>query len=249
MFAATVRYGLPWLTMDDYGDLIGRPDSTLHRVKFAELSAADLVVGTVYEGGRAGHIGDEPISKLVPGAGNQGGIRSAGPADARRLVVLFTTWRDHDWPDALDTRTGRFTYYGDNKTPGKPLHESGLGGNLTFKIAFDHLHAVAGGRRAIPPFLAFAHRPTNTSSRAVQFLGLCAPGFPAMPESEDLVALWKTANCERFQNYRATFTVLDVPVVPRSWLRDLAAGTALTDRTPSAWLEFVEWGTYRPIAR
>ena len=132
--------------------------------------------------------------------------------------MLFTTWHDVDWPDTVDPRTGCLTYFGDNKTPGKHLHESRLGGNLTFKVAFDRLHAVPGGRRAIPPFLLFARKPTSASARGVQFLGVCAPGFPGMPESEDLIAVGKTSGHARFQNYRATFTILDVPLVPRAWL-------------------------------
>lgn len=233
--------------MKDYAKLLAQEEQALERVPFNELAIADLVVGTVYEGGDLGHIGDEPISKLVPGAGNQGGIRSAGPMEARKLVVLFTTWHDVDWPDSVDTSTGRLTYFGDNKTPGNELHASGLGGNLTFKVAFERLHAVPGGRRTIPPFFLFARRPTEASARAVQFLGLCAPGFPGMAESEDLIAVWKTSGQARFQNYRATFTVLDAPRVPRAWLDDLSRGTIMTARAPAAWTEFVERGTYRTI--
>ena len=216
-------------------------------IRFEKLREADLVVGTYYLGGRDGNIGDEPISKLIPGSGNQGGIRSAGPANARRLVVLFTTWHDRDWPDAIDERTGRVTYFGDNKSPGRPLSPGGLGGNRTLEIAFHHLHAVQDGRRGIPPFFLFAHAPREASRRTVRFLGLCAPGFPAMPESDDLVAVWKTVGNERFQNYRATLTLLDAPRVPRAWLSDLAEGHVLTVNTPEAWEEFVSRGTYRPI--
>lgn len=232
-----------------YDDPLDRGAEVHHHVPFGDLATADLVVGAVYEGGPLPHMGAEPISKLGIGAGNQGGIRSAGPVEARKLVVLFTTWEDTDWPDKVDPRTGRLTYFGDNKKPGTELHETNLGGNLTFKVAFDRLHAVPRGRRAIPPFLLFASRPSNVLKRAVQFLGLCAPGFPGVHESEDLVAIWKTSGHARFQNYRATFTVLDAPVVPRGWLEDLSRGTTMTDRTPPAWVEFVERGTYWPIVR
>ena len=235
--------------MHDYSDVLAQSDRALHHVPFSDLAETDLAVGAVYEGGVRGHMGDEPISKLIPGVGNQGGVRGAGPVDARKLVVLFTTWHDVDWPDTVDPRTGRLTYFGDNKTPRKSLHESGLGGNLTFKVTFDRLHAVPGGRRGIPPFLLFARRPTEASARAVQFLGLCAPGFPGVPESEDLVAIWKTSGHARFQNYRATFTVLDAPVVSRGWIDDLSRGVSMTARTPAAWVEFVEQGTYRLIVR
>ena len=218
-------------------------------VPFEQLREADLIVGAQYLGGRAGNIGDEPISKLIPGSGNQGGIRSAGPVDARRFVVLFTTWHDPEWPDAVDWRTGRVTYFGDNKSPGRPLSPGGLGGNGTFEVAFHHLHATHDGRNSIPPFFLFAHTPLESSRRTVQFLGLCAPGFPAMPESDDLVAVWRTVGTERFQNYRATFTILDTPEVPRAWLSELADGRVMTEHTPDAWVEFVVRGTYRPLSK
>ena len=48
-----------------------------------------------------------------------------------------------------------------------------------------------------------------TKGRAVQFRGLMAPGSPLVPPDEQLVALWRNRGGQRFQNYRATFTVLD----------------------------------------
>jgi hypothetical protein len=36
-----------------------------------------------------------------------------------------------------------------------------------------------------------------------------APGSPLVPPDEQLVALWRNRGGQRFQNYRATFTVLD----------------------------------------
>ena len=45
---------------------------------FTELGDADLVIDALYESGRKGHSGDDPVAKLIPGAGNQGGFRSVG---------------------------------------------------------------------------------------------------------------------------------------------------------------------------
>ena len=45
---------------------------------FSALSAADLVVDAVYEGGTAGNTGDDPLSKLLR-VGNQGGFRRVVP--------------------------------------------------------------------------------------------------------------------------------------------------------------------------
>ena len=87
-------------------------------IPFEELPTADLIVDAVYESSADGQIGGESVSRLLPGTGNMGGFRVSGRADNRNWVVLFTTGEDPDWPDVLDTNTGRFDYFGDNKTPG-----------------------------------------------------------------------------------------------------------------------------------
>jgi hypothetical protein len=76
-------------------------------VKFDELGNADLVIDAVYEGGASGHAGDDPISRLLPGSGNQGGFRAAGRTDHEKFVVLYTSGEDSDWPDHLDLTPGR----------------------------------------------------------------------------------------------------------------------------------------------
>ena len=79
---------------------------------YTDLQDADLIVDAIYEGDPEGNIRNEPISKLL-GCGNQGGFRKVGsPA---KYVVLFSSLEDRDWPDGLDTTTGLFVYYGDNK--------------------------------------------------------------------------------------------------------------------------------------
>jgi len=40
---------------------------------------------------------------------------------------------DPDWPDSPDRETGVFTYYGDNKKPGRELHDTGRDGNPIWK--------------------------------------------------------------------------------------------------------------------
>src|ERR1051325_7312827 len=90
---------------------------------FRSLATADLVIDAVYEGGSAGNTGDDPLGKLIPGAGNQGGFRQVGAGKYPTMVVLYSSNADPDWPDFIDPYTGVFTYFGDNKKPGKPLHE------------------------------------------------------------------------------------------------------------------------------
>lgn len=213
-------------------------------VSFDNLPTSDLLVDAVYEGAPGGMLSGEALSRLLPGSGNQGGFRASGPGDDKKFVVLYTSGDDQDWPDRLDTNTGQFVYYGDNKTPGHELHDTVRGGNKILRRCFDHLHANPARRGAIPPFLIFQKYPTATSARSVQFKGLAVPGFTGLPATADLVAVWKTTKGQRFQNYQATFTVLDTPSISRAWLEDLATDDRLTENAPDAWRDWVKFGRY-----
>jgi hypothetical protein len=70
-----------------------------------------------------------------------------------------------------------------------------------------------------------------------------------MPETEDLVAIWKTKGSERFQNYRASFTILKVPRIERRWIDALLVSESGGPTTPGAWISWVEHGRYEPLAR
>ena len=212
-----------------------------------ECSIADLVVDAIYEGGRAGNAGDDPIAKILLGAGNQGGFRAAGAGDDKRFVVLYTSGEDRDWPDRLDLNTGQFVYYGDNKSPGHELHDTRRGGNRILRHVFSLLHSDQGQRERVPPFFIFKKYPTAASARSVQFKGLAVPGFPGLPATADLVAVWKTTNAQRFQNYRAVFTILDVPVVTRGWLAEIEAGRTVGPEAPRPWVHWIEKGVYLPL--
>jgi len=93
-------------------------------VPFQSLEDCNLIVDAVYEGGSSGNAGDDPISKLMPGSGNQGGFRASGQGEKKNFVVLYTSGENRDWPDRIDLNTGQFVYYGDNKTPGHELHDT-----------------------------------------------------------------------------------------------------------------------------
>jgi hypothetical protein len=112
---------------------------------------------------------------------------------------------------------------------------------------FNLLHSGSSERTRIPPFFIFQKYPTAVSARSVQFKGLAAPGFPGLPATADLVAVWKTSHGQRFQNYRAAFTVLNVPVIKRAWIDDLVAGCDPLRRAPSAWLDLIRRGRYNPL--
>jgi len=216
-------------------------------IPFDSLGASDLVVDAVYEGSTDGQMAGEPIAKLLPGSGNQGGFRPAGRVPDRNWVVLTTSGENQDWPDSLDPTSGEFIYFGDNKKPGHELHSTSRTGNTILKETFSRLHDIANPRKGIPPFFLFQKHPTVHGARSVRFLGMAAPGFPGLPAMEDLIAVWKTTEGERFQNYRAVFTVLDIPVVSRGWLKDLANGLRDSKNAPPVWRQWLHHGQYQQL--
>jgi hypothetical protein len=216
-------------------------------VQFGEVSTSDLVVDAIYESTCSGQLSGEPIAALLPGSGNMGGFRVSGRVERKNWVVLFTTGEDRDWPDTLDLNTGKFVYYGDNKSPGHELHDTRAGGNKVLRHAFAQLHSDINPRADIAPFLIFKKYPTTSGARSVQFKGLAVPGFPGLSATEDLVAVWKSSGGQRFQNYRAVFTVLDSSVIKRAWVGDLAAGKSNSENAPKAWVDWKTSGKYWPL--
>lgn len=207
-------------------------------VPFSETRSADLRVDAVYQGGRSGNAGDDPLPHLL-NVSNSGGFRYRGSLDALELIVLTSSLRDPEWPDMLDPETGVFTYYGDNKHPGRGLHETPRKGNELLRRIFDLAHTDPVERRKVPPILVFA----NTGEwRDVTFLGLAVPGTVDLRASEDLVAIWKASNGKRFQNYRARFSILDVPEVDRAWITDIIHGNPHSHNAPEAWSAWIETG-------
>jgi hypothetical protein len=214
-----------------------------------QIARSDLFVDAVYEGGATSKsVSSDALSKLLPGVGNQGGFRASGRGEDKRLAVLYTSGEDKDWPDQITTASGQFVYFGDNKTPGHELHDTQRGGNRLLRRAFDLLHASPPEREKIPPFLIFAKYPTAASARSVQFKGLAVPGFPGMPPIEDLVAVWKTAAGQRFQNYRAVFTILDIAVVHRRWIDAILSDQDHRPYQPSALSRWIASASYAPLA-
>jgi len=207
----------------------------------SELSNADLIVDAVYEGGEANNLSAAPLPDLL-NVGTNGGFRPVRcPTESQKYsyVVLYTTFNDPDWPDNLDVQNGIFTYYGDNKNPGSTIHDKN--GNKILRDVFHNLHR--GERQTIPPFFVFS----KGDGWDRKFRGLAVPGDHLENQSEDLVALWKVKNENRFQNYKATFTILNVGQLPRAWISDLEAGSFLTENTPDAWAEWRERGSYDPL--
>jgi len=213
------------------------------RIQFDELATADLMVDAIYEGGRAGNAGDDPLSRLI-GVSNQGGFRYLGSKESPQLIVLTSSFNDPDWPDLLDREIGLLTYYGDNKHPGRALHKTPRHGNLLLRNMFNAVHAQPSRREEVSPVLVFGNAGVY---RDTIFLGLAVPGAPQLEPMEDLVAIWKTASGQRFQNYRASLTILDVPVVSRAWLDDVKLGSPLTTNCPRSWRHWRLTGAYAPL--
>lgn len=213
-------------------------------VTLDSLGSSDLLVDAVYQGGRKGNAGDDPLPKLMR-VDSQGGFRYRGKVKGKlQMLVLTTSMNDPDWPDELDVETGTFTYFGDNKKPGRDLHDTGRDGNLILKTIFEDSHAGEAGRTDVPPVFLFA---STGISRDVRFLGLAVPGASDLHASEELVAIWRNVKGERFQNYRARFTVLDAPRISRAWLDSIIAGTPEHTLAPDAWRLWRKTGRRKPL--
>ena len=141
-------------------------------------------------------------------------------------------------------QTGRLIYYGDNKQPGRQLHDTPRFGNSLLRDLFNWAHSRSGGRNRVAPILVFGNAGNY---RDVVFLGLAIPGAPDLGDSEDLVAVWKTLNGRRFQNYRANLTILDAPMISRAWVRDVANGNPFSEHCPSIWRKWSDTGAIHPL--
>ena len=162
------------------------------------------------------------------------------------FCVLVTTFGETEWPDTLDRQNGIFTYYGDNRSPGRPIAETVVGGNRLLETVFSRLHV--GRRGEIPPFLCFEKYKTDAGTQT-RFLGLACPGGVGLSAFEDLVAVWRVKGDVRFQNYRALFTVLREETVSLGWLHDLVNGIPSHDspHCPKTWRRWIENGAYTPL--
>jgi hypothetical protein len=202
-----------------------------------QLDRVDLIVDAIYSGSKTKRGGlTDPLVRLV-GVSRQGGFRYRGNWRAPTLIVLTSTLVEPDWPDELDLTTGQLVYFGDNRQPGTTLHQTPRRGNLLLRQVFDLLHLER--RAEIPPILVFT---AEGIGRTFRFRGLAVPGHIGVAETQDLMAVWKTAGNERFQNYRAVFTILNAPSVSRTWLRGRTPQHA-----PNAWTRWVEDGIYSPL--
>jgi len=212
------------------------------------LGATDLIVDNIYGGSRKGNASDDPLPSLL-GVDSGAGFRHLGKRpglNTLKLLVLKTGFNNPDWPDYLDYDTGLFTYYGDNQKPGNDLHNTPRHGNQILKNLFDARHTYTPYEH-FPPILIFC---STGVYRDVRFLGLAVPGAASLGPDDDLVAIWRTGGIsdQRFQNYRAIFSILNVPTVTRTWIADIQNGNATTSpHAPKAWLDWIRNRKYVPL--
>lgn len=216
----------------------------MQRIAFEELKTADLFVDAVYESNGATNLNGDVLSKLMS-VGTQGGFRPVNIRNQKgraAYIVLESTNKHPDWLDNIDYGSGIIQYYGDNREPGRELHDSKRGGNKVLRDVFEMLQD--NRRQEIPPFFYFE----SEEGRNRRFLGLLVPGSDKFKPEELLVAIWRMKNGERYQNYKAVFTILDVASVSRGWLEDLLSGNGYqSDFAPKEWKIWIDKGVYTPL--
>jgi len=220
-------------------------------IPFEKLAKADLVIDATYEGNREdkkSSYGSEPIHHIFPGVGNAGGFRKRlGLLDNLVCMILTSTGSEPDWPDELDPFTGTYTYYGDNRKPGQELHDTHAKGNADLNRIFALAHGSKSDRSQVPLILIFH---SGEKGRDVVFKGLAVPGTNYLTQGEDLIAIWRMSGGKRFQNYRASFTILDTGTISGEWVRGVLNSRVLDlndSRAPKALLQWVNHGKYVPL--
>lgn len=219
-------------------------DGNMRVFSYEELKDAPLLIDAIYKS-KANNYSGEPLPVLLPKTSNQGGFRISCRKDDAKMpayIVISTTMKELEWPDFLDVEEGVFRYYGDNRKPGKDLHDTPRKGNLLLKNIFQWLHEDGDSRKNIPPILIFKK---TGDGRDVQFLGLAAPGNPSIPPDRDLISFWRTMEGKRFQNYEAYFSILDTKneEIKKEWLVSLYEDHENSlELAPKVWQDFIKKG-------
>ena len=221
--------------------------STINRIPFERIKESDLFVDTVYEGGSDKNISSEVLSKLLQ-VGNSGGFRKCMKVvDGKKTkepayVCIYTTGEELEWRDELDRTLGRFTSWGDNRKAGNPLTKTKFGGNEFLQDIYSKLSL--GLRKRIAPVFVFQ----KYCGRDVMFCGLAVPGDRRMNPQDSLVSVWAQNSDGRYQNYKATFTILDVFRIDSRWLNDLELGSGYqSEYAPKVWKNWIDKGIYTPL--
>ena len=222
----------------------------MNKIKYELLKEADLVIDAVYESDRKapkGSIKGQPLTPLMS-VGNMGGFRVKKGKTGVLFAVITSSGSEAEWPDSLDPLTGIYTYFGDNRQPGMDMHKTKKRGNSLLRDAFELAHSgIADDREKCPIFFVFEQTGT---ARDYVFRGMAVPGSEFLPPGEDLVAVWRTVKGQRFQNYRASFSILDESVVSGNWLRASIVTGEFDLNHPDAPQSLVRWvrtGKVQPL--
>jgi hypothetical protein len=213
-------------------------------VSYYEIEFNKLVIDCIYEDSRenGSPLSGQPLQKLFPGIGNMKGIRPIGRKPDWKLYVLTSTEREADWPDVLDEASGVLTYWGDNRTPGRELHAAP--GNFMFREIFDRALSTNKDLKLVPPGFYFT---PGDQGRDVVFRGLVVPRTIQSDNAEDLIAVWRSTSGQRFQNYRAKFSVIDASEIDLNWISSILQGAENLDLAPSAWKEWIDKGKIQAL--
>ena len=213
-----------------------------YKFEFSELAKADLNIDAIYKGGSKGNQSDDIFNKLL-GLENSGGFRALKSRTEPTMLALVSSTEEPEWPDFLDIETGIFTYYGDNRTPGHTLLDTSKKGNKCLENLFNWNHIGGDKRKKIPPIFIFIKE--GKKGRNYRFRGLAVPGNPIFSQTEDLVSVWKSKNGQRFQNYKAIFSVLSVDKISREWITDIQKGNTFSKNCPDVWKKWIDTGNYK----
>lgn len=226
------------------------------KIKKEDRENHSLIIDAVYKANPAEKtMSAEVLSKLL-GVKNQGGFRYLGKTSEPKLVMLFTSGEDVYWRDEMDSNLGVFLYYGDNKTPGRDLHKTNLHGNEILRYMFElACKDSIDDRKRIPPVFIFK----KATGRDVKYLGLAVPGIKGKPTKDWLTAVWGQNRAgDRFQNYKAYFTVLDTSKgsarypndskINLAWLNDIESGNAFDSVfAPVEWKNYIKGNKYSAL--
>ncbi|MDB8562385.1 restriction endonuclease [Turicibacter sanguinis] len=216
-------------------------------IDYNDLEKADLIIDCLYKHNPlGGNLGGNPLYPLLK-VRNQGGFRPKvavkGGVNTYNLhyIVLVITEYNPDWPDEVDKEQGLLVYYGDQRRPGHALLDTNFKGNYLLEATFERLHS--NRRDEIPPIFVFSQE-----NKDVRFTGLVVPGYKDITMEDDLVAVWAMEKNQRYQNYKAIFTILDVNEISRNWIDDIMRGNTLTSPyIPTNYKKWVDTGVYTPL--
>lgn len=207
-------------------------------VDFEKIQEVDLIADTIYKGGNKNNISDEVLSKLMK-CENSGGFRKKGSLKDKKLkyIVLYSTGNHSEWNDSYDEETGEFIYFGDQDKPNKEVTDTRKKGNEILRRTFEMLKN--GSRKDIAPFFVFVKQ----EKRDVKFIGLAVPGSKTQ-NIEDCLVVKETVKAEGVvRNYKAIFTILNIPRINRKWIEDLNNDIGYdSEYAPDKWKKWIEDG-------